>query len=84
MIFCSVEKVQQKIYFLRRLRLFGVALRVIMMFYHACIESVLLYGKASWFRNLKVAFRSHMAMKMVGMDGGSFLLSSVYIYTFNI
>lgn len=43
------------------------------MFYHACIVSVLLYGRTAWFGNLTVTFRSqvnclvHTAMKVVGM-----------------
>ncbi len=60
-------------YFLRRLRLFGVAQRVKLLFYHACIESILLYGIAAWFGNLKVTLRSQLnrlvctAMKVVGL-----------------
>lgn len=37
-------KIQQRLYFLRRLWVFGVEQRVLMLFYQAVIESVLLYG----------------------------------------
>lgn len=42
------------------------------MFYHACIESVFLYGTAAWFGNLTLTLRSqvkrlvHTAIKVVG------------------
>ncbi len=67
------RRVQQKMYFLRRLRLFKVAQRVKLLFYHACIESILLYGIADCFGNLKVTLRSQLnrlvctAMKVVGL-----------------
>ncbi len=68
------RKVQQKKFFLRRFRIFGVAQRVRLRFYHACIiESIFLYCMAAWFGNLTVFFRSqlnrlvHTAMKVVGL-----------------
>ncbi len=67
------RRVQQKMYFLRRLRLFKVAQRVKLLFYHACIESILLYGIADCFDNLKFTLRSQLnrlvctAMKVVGL-----------------
>ncbi len=69
------RRVQQKMYFLRMLRLFGVAQGVKLLFYHACIESILLYGIAAWFGNLKVTLKSSVELYGVycyesGWSGG--------------
>ncbi len=36
-------RVQQRLYFLRRLRVFGVNQKVLLLFYHAVIESILIW-----------------------------------------
>ncbi len=66
-------KIQQRLYFLRRLRVFGVEQRVLMLFYQAVIESVLRYGIVAWFGNISVKLKSqinrlvHTAMKAMGV-----------------
>ena len=66
-------KVQQRLHFLRRLRVFGVQQRVMMLFYRAVIESVFRYAISVWFGNLTVMWKSqinrlaHTAMKVMGV-----------------
>ena len=67
-------KIHQRLHFLRRLRLFGVSVNIMLIFYRASIESILRYGIASWFGNLTVKFKSQiarvakMAGKIMGMS----------------
>ncbi|XDV36635.1 hypothetical protein PO909_006381 [Leuciscus waleckii] len=49
---CS--RTHQRLYFLRRLRVFGVCKNIMLIFYRATIESILRYGITSWFGNLTV------------------------------
>ena len=51
---CS--KVHQRLYFLRRLRAFGVNV----LFYRSIIESILHYGITVWFGNLSVQSKSQL------------------------
>ena len=56
---CS--KIHQRLHFLRRLRLFGVSLNIMLTFYRASIESILRYGISSWFGNLTVVYKSQIS-----------------------
>ena len=47
---CS--RLQQRLYFLRRLRVFGVSQNVMFLFYQAVMERVIRYGMTAWFSNL--------------------------------
>ena len=66
------NRLQQRLYFLRRLRLYGVSSHIMMIFYRAIVESILRYGISSWFGNLTVKLKSKLAgmhktaMKIVG------------------
>ncbi|KAI2644006.1 RNA-directed DNA polymerase from mobile element jockey [Labeo rohita] len=66
-------RVQQRLYFLRRLRVFGVNQKVLLLFYHTVIESILRYGISAWFGNLSVHLKAKItrlmqrAMKIVGV-----------------
>ena len=66
------NRLQQRLYFLRRLRLYGVSSHIMMIFYRAIVESILRYAITSRFGNLTVKLRSKLAsmhktaMKIVG------------------
>ncbi len=53
-------RVQQRLYFLRRLRVFGVNQKVLLLFYHAVIESIFGYGFSAWFGNLSVHLKAQV------------------------
>ena len=65
-------RLQQRLYFLRRLRVFGVNQRVMFLFYQAVLESILRYGMSAWYGNLSVQLKSKIgrliqsAMKVMG------------------
>ncbi len=67
---CS--RVQQKLYFLRRLRIFRVEQKIMYLFYQAVIESIIRYGITVWFGNLTIQVKSKLAcllkiaMKTIG------------------
>ena len=67
-------KIHQRLHFLRRLRLFGVSLGIMLIFYRASIESILRYGISSWFGNLTVKYKAQisrlakMAGKIMGLS----------------
>lgn len=69
---CS--RVNQRLHFLRRLRIHGVAKNVLMLFYRANMESVIRYGITTWFGNLSVKLKSRLqilikrASKIIGMQ----------------
>lgn len=52
------NKVQQRIYFLRRLRSFGASKIILHQFYVATVQSVLLYECPVWFCGLLVQLKS--------------------------
>ena len=66
-------RVQQRLHFLRRLRVFGVNQKVLLLFYHAVVESILRYGISAWFGNLSVQLKAQItrltqrAMKIMGV-----------------
>jgi len=53
-------RIHQRLYFLRRLRVFGVGKNIMLIFYRATIESVLRYGITSWFGNLSVKSKTQL------------------------
>ena len=69
---CS--KIHQRLHVLRRLRLFGVSLNIMLIFYRASIESILRYGISSWYGNLTVKYKAQvervakMAGKIMGLS----------------
>ena len=66
-------KVQQRLHFLRRLRVFGVHQKVMLLFYRAVIENVFRYAISVWFGSLTVKAKSQInslantAMKVMGV-----------------
>ncbi len=56
---CS--RVQQRLHFLRRLRVYGVQQKVMYLFYQAVIGSVLHYGYTVWFGNITVQSKAKLA-----------------------
>ncbi len=69
---CS--RLQQRLYFLRRLRVYGVDQRIMFLFYQTVLESVIRYGMSAWFGNLTVQLKTklarlvHTAMKVMGRN----------------
>ncbi len=67
---CS--RLQQRLYFLRRLRVFGVSQKILFLFYQAVLESIMRYGMAAWFGNPSAQSKSKLqrlvqtAMKVMG------------------
>lgn len=55
---CS--RVNQRLHFLRRLRVHGVANNILMLFYTANMESIIRYGITAWFGNLIVKLKSQL------------------------
>ena len=55
---CS--RLQQRLHFLRRLRLYGVDQRFMIIFYQAVFESLIRYNIIVWFGNLSVARRTKL------------------------
>ena len=66
-------KIQRRLNFLRRLRVFGVQQRVMLLFYHAVIESIFRYTICVWFGNLTVRSKAQInrlariALKVMGV-----------------
>lgn len=67
---CS--RLQQRLYFLRRLKMFGVNQRILFLFYQSVFESLIRYCITAWYGNLTVQFKSklarlvHLAQKITG------------------
>ena len=76
-------KLAQRIHFLRRLRLFGVEEKNMMLFYNAVLESIIRYSMTAWFGNLTVQSKTKIAnlvktaMKIIGHKGQP-SLQSIY------
>ena len=74
---CS--RINQRLHFLRRLRVHGVAKHIMLLFYRAAIESIIRYGITTWFGNLSVKLKSQLqnlikrAGKIIGMQPPSSL-----------
>lgn len=66
--------VQQRLYFLCRLRIFGVEQKIMYLFYQAVIESIIRYGITVWFDKLTIQVKSKLAhllkiaMKTIGKN----------------
>ena len=82
---CS--KVHQRLYFLRRLRAFGVDEKIFVLFYCSFIESILRYGITAWFGNLSVQLKSQLsrltrtAMKITGSTSPMIFLQEIFEHT---
>lgn len=69
-----VKKAQQRLYFLRRLKKFGLKSDVLVNFYRAIIESVLTFGITVWYGNISKAETTALnkivktASKITGTD----------------
>lgn len=78
---CS--RLQQRLYFLRRLRVFGVNKKLMFLFYQAVLESIIRFGMSAWYGNLSVQLKSKLhrmvqiAMKVIGRTD-NFSLQSIY------
>ncbi|KAM3864809.1 LOW QUALITY PROTEIN: caspase-6-like [Diretmus argenteus] len=64
---CS--RVQQRLHFLRRLRVFGVNQKVLLLFYHAIVESsILRYGNLSVQLKAQITRLTQTAMKIMAAE----------------
>jgi hypothetical protein len=66
-----VKKAQQRLYFLRRLRSFGLTTQVMLNFYRAVIESVLIFSITVWFtqkETLRLNRVVKTASRIIGRD----------------
>ena len=54
------KKVQQCLYFLRKMNTFNVCIKMITLFYKSFIESVLSFSVLVWFGNLNLAERNNL------------------------
>ena len=69
---CS--RICQRMHFLRRLRVHGVASSIMMLFYRANMESIIRYGITTWLGNLSVKLKTQLqnliqrAGKIIGMQ----------------
>jgi len=67
-------RLHQRLYFLRRLRFYGVNKKIMMLFYKAVLESIVKYGVTVWFGNLSIQLKSKLAhlvltaLKIVGHE----------------
>ena len=51
------SRLPQRLYFLRRLRAYGVEQKFMLLFYHAVLESTIRYGITAWDANLTVQLK---------------------------
>ena len=81
---CS--RLQQRLYFLRRLRVYGVDKNIMFLFYQAVLESLIRYGMSSWYGNLSTKLKTKLArlvntaMKVIGKSDNQ-TLQSMYEQT---
>jgi len=66
-------RLQQSLYFLRRLNVFGLNQRILFLLYQSVFESLIRYGITAWYGNLTVQSKSksklvHAAQKIIGWD----------------
>ena len=77
-----VKKGQQRMYFLRQLKKFGISPIILKLFYHAIIESVLTFSITVWFGRASYEEKSQLetlvrcASKIIGLTLPS--IESVY------
>ena len=77
-----VKKAQQRLYFLRRLRSFGLTTQVMLNFYRAVIESVLTFSISVWFGSItqKETLRLNRVVKTASRIIGRDLPSHEILY----
>ena len=86
-VHCVCSKVHQRLYFLRRLRAFGVYEKILVLFYRSIIESILRYGIIVWFGNMSVQSKSQLsrllrtAMKITGSTSPVISLQEMFEQT---
>lgn len=74
-------KLQQRMYFLRRLRLYGVNNRLLFLFFQMILESVIQYGMQTWYGNLTVQLKAKLgrlvktALRIVGHQDQGYMQS---------
>ena len=74
-------RLQQRMYFLRRLRLYGVNSKLLFLFFQMILESVIRYSMQTWYGNLSVQLKSRLgrlistAFKIVGYQEQCYLQS---------
>ena len=56
-----IKKCHQRLYFLRKLKKFGVCQSTLVNFYRATIESVLTFSKTSWYSSLTESDKSRLS-----------------------
>lgn len=72
-VLCS--RLQQRLHFLRRLRLHGADKKFMLIFYKSVFVSIIRYGITAWFGNLTVQLKSKLvrlievALKIIGATG---------------
>jgi len=74
-------RLQQRMYFLRRLKLYGVNSKLLFLFFKIILESVIRYSMQTWYGNLSVQFKSKLgrlistAFRIVGHQEPCYLQS---------
>lgn len=64
-------RLQQRLYFLRRLRIYGVSKNIMFIFYHAVLESLVRYSIIAWYGTLakllttKLIRFAHLAWRII-------------------
>ncbi len=53
------KRVKQRVYFLHRLRSFGVSRKILLLFFMSVIMSILQYCNSIWFRSLSVKLKQN-------------------------
>ena len=77
-----IKKAQQRLYFLRRLKKFGMSRGILINFYRTAIESILTYAITVWFGNITTSELHSLekvvrtAERIIGSDLPS--LQSIY------
>ncbi|KAK2181537.1 hypothetical protein NP493_393g00013 [Ridgeia piscesae] len=81
-MYTIVKKAQQRLYFLSRLRSFGLTTQIMLTFYRAVIESVLTFSFTVWFGSITVneKLRLNRVVKTASRTIGRDLLSLESLY----
>lgn len=80
---CS--RIQQRLCFLKRLRVFGVGQKIVRLFYTAVIESILRYGISVWYGNLNASPKAQVnrlvctAMKVMGEQARRIIIDPCHV-----
>ena len=54
------KRIQQRMYSLRRLRLFGASSQILSLFYTSVVQTVMLYCSTAWFNSLSVVYKNKL------------------------